>query len=248
MVECLFILHRHLTRASHPPAAFKHLILINADKEHFENWTTCIADLFNTTLILRKRHFTYRLIAVQKALLREERERCKSDISARHAEGLRERRGRGPACTSPEQTEYSNNYPRFGRADWISTIRQEIYNGFTNLTRFFRNPSTLAQHKPWSLLRVVTTKDDMKLPKDHKEVRTQVYRCMVIFTGCVRCEADLTTLLFLLFKQRTRNCDADCASAFTLSRDIDTIVMNSVWWISFVYFHFLCLITVLYLK
>lgn len=97
----------------------------------------CIADLFNTTLILRKRHFTYRLIAVQKALLREERARCKAGISASHAEGLRERRGRGPACTSPEQTEYSNNYPRFGRANRISTIRLEVYNGFTHFTRVF---------------------------------------------------------------------------------------------------------------
>lgn len=173
MVECLFILHRHLTRASHPPAAFKHLILINADREHFENWPMCIADLFNTTLILRKRHFTYRLIAVQKTLLREERERRKAGISASHAEGLRERRGRGPACTSPEQAEYSNNYPRFGRANSISTVRQEIYNGFTLHATFFdiQQRAHNINHKHWSQLRLVTTRDDMKLFIDHKEVR-----------------------------------------------------------------------------
>lgn len=43
---CLFILHTHLTRASHPPAAFKHLILISIDKEHFVNSSVFDVDLF----------------------------------------------------------------------------------------------------------------------------------------------------------------------------------------------------------
>lgn len=84
--KCLSILHTHLTRASHPPAAFKHLILIYTDKGHFGNWPVFVGDLFNTTLLLRKRHFTYRLIAVHEALLVATR--WKALISASLAEGL----------------------------------------------------------------------------------------------------------------------------------------------------------------
>lgn len=84
--KCLSILHTHLTRASHPPAAFKHLILIYTDKEHFGNWPVFVSDLFSTTLVLRKRHFTYRLIAVHDALFQAAR--WKALISASLAEGL----------------------------------------------------------------------------------------------------------------------------------------------------------------
>lgn len=45
-----------------------------------------IADLFNTALVLRKRHFTYRLIAVHEALLQTAR--WTALISASLAEGL----------------------------------------------------------------------------------------------------------------------------------------------------------------
>lgn len=97
----------------------------------------------------------------------------------------------------------------------MSTIRQEITTDLHTLRGFFEIHQWLhsTNHKYWSRLRVVTTRDDMKLLKDHKEVRI-AYRCMVIFTGYVRCEADLTTLLFLLFKQRTRNFDADLRVSF----------------------------------
>lgn len=44
------------------------------------------ADLFNTTLVLRKWHFTYRLIAVREALLQAAQ--WKALISASLAEGL----------------------------------------------------------------------------------------------------------------------------------------------------------------
>lgn len=84
--KCLSILHTNLTRASHPPAAFKHLILICTDKAHFRNCPMFATDLFNTTLVLRKWHFTYRLIAVHEALLQAAQ--WKALISASLAEGL----------------------------------------------------------------------------------------------------------------------------------------------------------------
>lgn len=44
--ECLFIWRRHLTRASHPPAAFKHLILISTNEEHSDRWFILTQHLF----------------------------------------------------------------------------------------------------------------------------------------------------------------------------------------------------------
>lgn len=85
--ECLLISPMDLTRASHPPAAFKHLILISVDKVQFGNCRLFAADLFNTTLVLRKRHFTYRLISVHETLLRVASARCEAVNSARPAEG-----------------------------------------------------------------------------------------------------------------------------------------------------------------
>lgn len=112
-VGCLFILHTHLTRASHPRAAFKHLILIVPITNTSEIARYLLPIYLNTTLVLRKRHFTYRLIAVHEALLRPSLR--KAFISASPAEGLlrASRLGRGPARTRPEQTRYSNNYPRW---------------------------------------------------------------------------------------------------------------------------------------
>lgn len=107
---CLFISLTHLTRASHPPAAFKHLILINTDKEHFE-YRCLLLIYFNTTLELRKR-------ALHLSINRGTR----SIVTTVTVEGVHfcepcggsksRRRGRGPALISPEQTRYSNNYPR----------------------------------------------------------------------------------------------------------------------------------------
>lgn len=89
--ECLFIWRRHLTRASHPPAVFKHLILISTDKgtSTLRRSLGLSVVYCNTTLESRKRHFTYRLIAVHGALLRASSPR-EAHISASPAEVYRQ--------------------------------------------------------------------------------------------------------------------------------------------------------------
>lgn len=111
-LDVSFILHTHLTRASHPPAAFKHLILISTDKKHLGNRLVFVADLFEHNTRIEKAALHLSINRGTRSIVTTVTVEGVHFCEPRGGSTVSRRRGRGPARTSPEQTRYSNNYPR----------------------------------------------------------------------------------------------------------------------------------------
>lgn len=103
-----------------------------------------IGDLFNTTLVLRKRHFTYRLIAVRGALLRAELRR-KALISASLAEGLRRTLWSRARAHQPGTPAVFQQLPRSARDFRNRAICRLIYYLFAH--RFWSYPNFLGTQR-----------------------------------------------------------------------------------------------------